>query len=309
MSTRREFVKQTILTASAFCMSPSLEVTSSLEISLAEWSLHRGLKGGSIDHLDFPSIASKQFGINVVEYVNGCFGSYKRDFKEAGKDLVYLRELLKRSKDVGVTNHLIMVDEEGFLALPEDKERLTAVENHKKWIDAAKLLECKTVRVNLHGPGETAAKRTASVDSLSRLGEFAKPMNINIVVENHGSDSSKGFWLADVMRQVNKTNVGTLPDFGNFCISHEWGTTQGECADIYDRYKGVEELLPFAKGVSAKTYDFDANGEQPKIDYKRLMHLVKASGFKGFIGIEFEGETQSEEEGIRKTKALLQKYL
>ncbi len=159
------------------------------------------------------------------------------------------------------------------------------------------------------GPGETAAKKTASIDSLSRLGEFAKPMNINIVVENHGSDSSKGFWVADVMRQVNKTNVGTLPDFGNFCISHEWGTTQGECAEIYDRYKGVEELLPFAKGVSAKTYDFDVNGEQPKIDYKRLMDLVKASGFKGYIGIEFEGETQPEEEGIRKTKALLQKYL
>lgn len=290
-------------------MVPSLELTSRLEISLAEWSLHRGLKGGTIDHLDFPSIASKQFGINVVEYVNGCFGSYKRDFKEAGRDTVYLRELLKRSNDAGVTNHLLMVDEEGFLALPEDKERLTAVENHKKWIDAAKLLECKTVRVNLHGPGETAAKKTASIDSLSRLGEFAKPMNINIVVENHGSDSSKGFWLADVMRQVNKPNVGTLPDFGNFCISHEWGTTQGECAEIYDRYKGIEEMLPFAKGVSAKTYDFDVNGEQPKIDYKRLMNLVKASGFKGFIGIEFEGETQSEGEGIRKTKALLQKYL
>ena len=134
-------------------------------------------------------------------------------------------------------------------------------------------------------------------------------MNINIVVENHGSDSSKGFWVADVMRQVNKTNVGTLPDFGNFCISHEWGTTQGECAEIYDRYKGVEELLPFAKGVSAKSYDFDDNGEQPKIDYKRLINLVKASGFKGYIGIEFEGETQPEDEGIRKTKALLQKYL
>ena len=309
MSTRREFVKHTILTASGLFMVPSLELTSRLEISLAEWSLHRGLKGGTIDHLDFPSIASKQFGINVVEYVNGCFGSYKRDFKEAGRDTVYLRELLKRSNDAGVTNHLLMVDEEGFLALPEDKERLTAVENHKKWIDAAKLLECKTVRVNLHGPGETAAKKTASIDSLSRLGEFAKPMNINIVVENHGSDSSKGFWLADVMRQVNKPNVGTLPDFGNFCISHEWGTTQGECAEIYDRYKGIEEMLPFAKGVSAKTYDFDVNGEQPKIDYKRLMNLVKASGFKGFIGIEFEGETQSEGEGIRKTKALLQKYL
>ena len=290
-------------------MTPYIELPPSLEISLAEWSLHRGLKGGTIDHLDFPSIASKQFGINVVEYVNGCFGSYKRDFKEAGKDMVYLRELLKRSKDAGVTNHLIMVDDEGFLAKPEDKERLAAVENHKKWIDAAKYLECKTVRVNLHGPGETAAKKIASIDSLSRLGEFAKSMNINIVVENHGSDSSKGFWVADVMRQVNKTNVGTLPDFGNFCISHAWGTTQGECTEIYDRYKGVEELLPYAKGVSAKTYDFDVNGEQPKIDYKRLMNLVKASGFKGYIGIEFEGETQPEEEGIRKTRALLQKYL
>jgi len=309
MSTRREFVKHTVLTASALYMTPSFELAPSLEISLAEWSLHRGLKGGTIDHLDFPSIAKKQFGINVVEYVNGCFGSYKRDFKEAGKDMVYLRELLKRSKDAGVTNHLIMVDEEGFLAKPEDKERLAAVENHKKWIDAARFLECKTVRVNLHGPGETAAKKTASIDSLSRLGEFAKPMNINIVVENHGSDSSKGFWVADVMRQVSKTNVGTLPDFGNFCISHEWGTTQGECAEIYDRYKGIEEMLPFAKGVSAKSYDFDVNGEQPKIDYKRLIQLVKSSGFKGFIGIEFEGETQPEDEGIRKTKALLQKYL
>jgi len=310
MSTRREFIKHTvILTASSLCMTPDFEFAPSLQISLAEWSLNRGLKGGSIDHLDFPSIARKQFGIDVVEYVNGCFGSYKRDFKEAGKDMVYLRELLKRSKDAGVTNHLIMVDDEGFLAIPEDKERLAAVENHKKWIDAAKFLECKTVRVNLHGSGETAAKKTASIDSLSRLGEFAKPMNINVVVENHGSDSSKGFWVADVMRQVNKTNVGTLPDFGNFCISHEWGTTQGECTEIYDRYKGVEELLPYAKGVSAKTYDFDVNGEQPKIDYKRLMNLVKASGFKGYIGIEFEGETQPEEEGIRKTKALLQKYL
>jgi sugar phosphate isomerase/epimerase len=309
MASRREFLERTIQTASAFCMTPLIKLKPSLEISLAEWSLHRGLKNGTIDHLDFPSIASKQFGVNVVEYVNGCFGSYKRDFKEAGKDMTYLRELLKRSKDAGVTNHLIMVDEEGFLALPEDKERLEAVENHKKWIDAAKFLGCKTVRVNLHGTGETSAKKTASIDSLSRLGEFAKPVNINIVVENHGSDSSKGFWLADIMRQVNKSNVGTLPDFGNFCISHQWGTTQGDCAEIYDRYKGIEELLPFAKGVSAKTYDFDANGEQPKIDYQRLINLVKASGFNGYIGIEFEGETQSEEEGIRKTKALLQKYM
>ncbi len=280
-----------------------------LKIALAEWSLHRALAAGKLDHLDFPAKAKNDFGIDAVEYVNGFFGGKEMNFKEAAKNQNYLNELLKRSKDAGVFNHLIMVDEEGPLALPNDKERLQAVDNHKKWIEAAKFLGCWTVRVNLHGEGDAAAKKTASVDSLSRLGEFAETMNLNVVVENHGSDSSKGDWMADVMQQVGKTNVGTLPDFGNFCISHPWGTTQEECKEEYDRYKGVAEMLPFAKGVSAKTYDFDRNGEQPLMDYERLMGLVKRSSFKGYIGIEFEGNKGDEEDGIRKTKALIEKYL
>lgn len=312
MATRRHFVKQSLLGVGALLLKPSPYGNTGapdLEISLAEWSLHRALKAGDLDHLDFPAKAKNDFGIGAVEYVNGFFGGKKMNYKEAAKSTTYLNELLKRSKDAGVVNHLIMVDEEGPLALPDDKERLTAVDNHKKWIEAAKFLGCVTVRVNLHGNGAQDDKKTASIDSLSRLGGFGKTMNINVVVENHGSDSSKGIWLADVMKQVNLPNVGTLPDFGNFCISHAWGTTQDGCADMYDRYKGVEELLPYAKGVSAKTYDFDKNGEQPLMDYKKLISIVKASGFKGYIGIEFEGNTQPEEEGIRKTKQLLEKYL
>lgn len=311
MPNRRQFVKQSLFSACALFAKPyySELQSSGLEISLAEWSLHRALKSGKIDHLDFPSIARNDFGIGAVEYVNGFFGGKKMTYKEAAKNKTYLGELLKRSKDAGVVNHLLMVDVEGSLAIPKDDERLTAVDNHKKWIEAAKFLGCRTVRVNLHGDGETAAKKTASVDSLSRLGEFAAPMNINVVVENHGSDSSKGSWLADIMKQVNKQNVGTLPDFGNFCITHPWGTTQNGCDNAYDRYKGIEEMMPFAKAVSAKSYDFNSDGEQPMIDYKRLLGIVKASGFKGYIGIEFEGNTQPEEEGIRKTEALLKKYL
>ena len=280
-----------------------------LKISLAEWSLHRELTSGKLDNLDFAAKAKNDFGIDAVEYVNGFFGGKKMNFKEAAKNQNYLNELLKRSKDAGVFNHLIMVDDEGPLALPNDKERLQAVDNHKKWIEVAKFLGCLTVRVNLHGDGDSAAKKIASIDSLSKLGEFGKTMDINVVVENHGSDSSKGYWIVDVMKQVNKPNVGTLPDFGNFCISHPWGTTQDGCKDEYDRYKGVEEMLPYAKGVSAKTYDFDLNGGQPLMDYKRLIGIVKDSAFKGYIGIEFEGNKGNEEEGIRKTKALLEKYL
>jgi sugar phosphate isomerase/epimerase len=313
MSTRRGFVKQSLLGAGAVMLGSPLLTAFMKEprfkISLAEWSLHRSLQKGELDHLDFPAKARNDFGIEAVEYVNGFFGGKQKHFKEAAKDQDYLRELLKRSKDAGVVNHLIMVDEEGFLAVPLEKDRQQAVENHKKWIDAAAFLGCSTVRVNLHGEGESDAKKAASVDSLSQLGAFAEPMKINVVVENHGSDSSRGVWLAEVMNQVNKSNVGTLPDFGNFCISHPWGTTQDVCDNEYDRYKGIEEMLPFAKGVSAKTYDFDANGNQPKMDYKRLFEIVKRSSFKGYIGIEFEGNTGDEDEGIRKTKALIEKYI
>jgi sugar phosphate isomerase/epimerase len=313
MTTRRSFIKNSFLGAGALMLLPSLDMkslkSSGIEISLAEWSLHRALESGKIDHLDFPVIAKRDYNISVVEYVNGCFGGAKMNFKDAGKNTAYLSELLKRSKDAGVVNHLIMVDDEGLLAAPDDKERLSAVDNHKKWIEAAKFLGCITVRVNLFGEGSSEVKKTASIDSLSRLGEFAKTMNINIVTENHGHETSNGAWIADIMKQVNSSNVGTLPDFGNFCLSQDWGSTQAECDMAYDRYQGVSEMLPFAKGVSAKTYDFDSNGEQSKIDYKKMIGLVKASGFKGYIGIEFEGSSQPEEDGIRKTKMLLEKYL
>ena len=313
METRRNFLKKSLLGAGVILLAPSINSNplkkSQLKISLAEWSLHRAIQAGKVDHLDFPLIAKRDYGISAVEYVNGLFGGKKMDFKAAAKDKAYLAELLKRSKDAGVFNHLLMVDDEGPLALPDDKIRLVAVDDHKKWIEAAKYLGCLTVRVNLHGDGTPDAKKSASIDSLGRLGDFAKSLSLNIVVENHGHESSNGVWVADVMKQVNRSNVGTLPDFGNFCLSEDWGTTQGECKDYYDRYKGVQEMLPFAKGVSAKTYDFDSNGEQPKMDYKRLIDIVKASGFSGYIGVEFEGNTQPEDAGIRKTKALLEKYL
>jgi len=314
-ATRRSFIRRSLLGAGALALAPSLEAFGSagteagIEISLAEWSLHRAIYGGKLDHLDFPATAKKVFGISAVEYVNGFFGGGKMDFRAAAKNSAYLKELLTRSKDAGVVNHLLMVDDEGPLAAANEGARLAAIENHLKWIEAAKVLGCRTVRVNLHAEGSAEEKKVASVDSLGRLGEFAEPMKINVVVENHGGVTSNGAWLVDVVRQAGRDNVGTLPDFGNFCLSHPWGTTQDGCEDLYDRYKGVAELLPYAKGVSAKTYDFDADGEQPLMDYRRLIGLVKAAGYRGYIGIEFEGNTQPEDEGIRKTKALLEKYL
>ena len=311
-SNRRDFIRNTMFGASAFALPAMLESfgkPSNLKISLAQWSLHRTLEAGKMDNLEFPGIARNRFGIDAVEYVNQFFGGVKLNFKDAAVSKDYLGQLLGRSKDAGVYNHLIMVDNEGSLALPNDSERLKAVENHKKWIDAAAFLGCATVRVNLHGEGNADDKRKASVDSLGLLSEYAKTSKINVVVENHGGDSSDGKWISAVMKEVNKTNVGTLPDFGNFCITHPWGQTQDPCSNMYDRVQGLKEMLPFAKGVSAKTYDFDANGGQPKIDYPALMSVLKNAEFSGYIGIEYEGYNNNEDEGVKKTKALLQKYI
>jgi len=314
MISRRIFLKQSALAAGSLTALSALGSPSSSEsdikISLAEWSFNRALYAGKIDHLDFPLIASRDFGIKAVEYVNGFFGGKKMDFREAGKNAQYLNELLKRSKDAGVFNHLLMVDDEGPLSSTATKERLEGVENHRKWIEAAKILGCLSVRVNLHGEGAADDRKKAAVDSLGRLGEFAKPLGLNVVVENHGSVTSNAEWVVDVMKQVNMPNIGTLPDFGNWCLTHPWGTIQDGCKETYDIYRGIKLLLPWAKGVSAKTYDFDAAGEQSLLDYSKLISIVKESGFRGYMGLEYEGTQQKDEyEGVRKTQKLVKKYL
>jgi sugar phosphate isomerase/epimerase len=307
MASRRQFINKVAGAAGlAFFSKQSFgkmnTPNSWFEISLAEWSLNKRLFDNKITNLDFPSISKKQFGISVVEYVN-------QFFKDKAEDTNYLNDLLQRCKDNGVKNHLIMIDGEGGLAEPDAKERNKAVENHYKWVHAAKHLGCATIRVNSFGHGSREDVKKASVEGLSKLGEYAAKENINVIVENHGGYSSDGQWMSSIMREVNMKNVGMLPDFGNFCIKSENGYTWGNnCIEEYDKYKGVAEFMPFAKGVSAKTMKFDANGNCVETDYDRMMKIVKESGFRGYIGIEYEGDIP-EDEGIRKTKVILEKYL
>ncbi|MDR6806479.1 sugar phosphate isomerase/epimerase [Dyadobacter sp. BE34] len=298
---RRDFLKKagaTALAASAFTDLFAEPAAKKLwfDISLAEWSLHKELFAKKITNLDFPELAKKEFGISIVEYVN-------QFFKDKAEDKTYLAELLKRAKDNGVTNHLIMIDGEGGLGELDAAVRNKAVENHYKWVEAAKYLGCKTIRVNAFGKGSDEEIAKAAVEGLSKLGEFASKTGINVIVENHGGSSSNGKWLSGVMKQVNMKNVGTLPDFGNFCIKR----SSTGCEESYDRYLGTQELMPFAKGVSAKTYDFDEKGNCIETDYAKILKVVKASGFKGIAGIEYEGSKLSEYDGIKATKALLER--
>jgi sugar phosphate isomerase/epimerase len=266
------------------------------KISLAEWSLHKTIFGGKLDNLDFPAKAKNDFGISAVEYVN-------QFFKDKAKDRTYLSELKKRCNDNGVTSVLIMIDGEGGLGDTNATQRTLAIENHKKWVEAAQFLGCHSIRVNAYGEGTSEDVSKAATDGLRALSEFAKDFNIGVIVENHGGYSSDGQWLAKVISSTGMENCGTLPDFGNFCLKRE----ADRCADEYDRYKGTAELMPYAKGVSAKANNFDENGNCIETDYSKMLPIVKNAGYAGYIGIEYEGEKLSEDEGIRATQALLQK--
>ena len=258
------------------------------KISLAEWSLHRTLGKGTITNLDFPRIAKTVYGLDAVEYVS-------TNFKGKGEDSVYLTSLKDTCNKYGVKSLLIMVDGEGNLADTSLAVRTKAVENHYKWVKAAKFLGCHSIRVNAAGRGTMGQMQAAAIDGLGRLCDYAAGFGINVIVENHGGNSSIGKWLAEIMKAVNKPNFGTLPDLGNF---YE-----------YDRYQGVTDMMPYAKGVSGKTYDFDADGNETKVDYVKMMKIISDSKYSGYIDVEYEGNRLSEDEGIKASIALVKKVI
>jgi len=265
--------------------------TPLFSISLAEWSLHRTLGAGTLDNLAFPVTARRTYALDAVEYVNTFF-------KDKAEDAGYLRDLKGRADANGVKSLLIMCDGEGALGDPDAMARTRAVENHYRWVTAAASLGCHSIRVNAQSSGSPDEQGRLAADGLRRLTEFAAQPQINVIVENHGGLSSNGAWLASVIQTVNHPRCGTLPDFGNFQV------TPGEW---YDRYRGVTELMPFAKAVSAKSHDFDATGNERHTDYARMLRIVLDAGYRGYVGIEYEGEALAEDQGIRATKALLER--
>lgn len=311
MLNRRDFLLHSTLSTLGLALGSRLAGCASTEscsccdapagpfrISLAEWSFHRALKAGRMDNLDFPQKA-RSFGIDGCEYVNQFFPDKARDEK-------YLAELKKRCEGEGVASVLIMCDREGNLGDADAKKRTVAVENHYKWIDAGKFLGCHSIRVNAASDPKLSyeEQQKLAADGLRRLTEYGAKQGLNVIVENHGGLSSNGKWLAGVMKLVGHPRVGTLPDFGNFNISPK--NAKGP-AQIYDKYQGVTELMPFAKGVSAKSHEFNAQGEEVNTDYRRMMKIVMAAGYHNWVGIEYEGSTHSEDQGVVLTLKLLRK--
>jgi sugar phosphate isomerase/epimerase len=272
------------------------------KISLAQWSYHKALFAGEMDNIGFINKAA-ELGFEGVEFVNAFF-------KTKARDTLFLDSLKSAAAAKNIALLLIMIDGEGGLGDTSLLKRDSAVENHKKWVDAAKYLGCHSIRVNAYGQGTAEEVGAAATDGLKKVSMYGKEQGINVIVENHGSYSSNGAWLANVIKNTGMDNCGTLPDFGNFCIRRAKGALyDGKCEEEYDRYKGVEEMMPYAKALSAKSHDFDVKGEETATDYGRMLKIAHAAGYSGYIGVEYEGSVLTEEQGVIATRDLLRAKL
>ncbi|WP_037320595.1 sugar phosphate isomerase/epimerase [Salegentibacter sp. Hel_I_6] len=276
------------------------------KLSLAQWSLNKPIFAGELDPMDFAEKAS-EMNFEGVEYVSSFYAEKIKDSDNPEESMQKVLDTLKaKSEEFNVENVLIMVDGEGELASPDKTEREEAVENHKKWVDAASFLGAHSIRVNLFGSEEPEEWKTSATQGLKALSEYAAEKNVNVLVENHGYLSSDAALLVEVIENVNMENCGTLPDFGNFCLKREGGERwEAKCIEEYPKYQGIEEMMPHAMAVSAKSYDFNEEGQETTLDYERILKLVKDAGYTGFVGVEYEGENLSPEEGIKATKELL----
>jgi len=259
------------------------------KLALSQFSLASDFWTKKLDPLDFPSKCVKVFGITGMDYCSMFFA-------DKAKDTTFLNELKKRSADAGAYNLRIMIDGEGVLGDLNKDVRTKAIQNHYKWIEAAAVLGCPMIRVNVEGDGDPAEVAKAAADSLHQLIDYGRKSNVDVIVENHVGISCNGDWLADVMKSVNSKHCGTLADFGNFCINRTKPEAQTidaymktKCLEEYDRYKGITELMPYAKGVHAKTHTFDANGDDTETDFYKMFKIIKSSGFRGWVSIEYEG--------------------
>jgi L-ribulose-5-phosphate 3-epimerase len=283
---RRQFLAHTGIATAAICTTSFAkeEKPPAFRISLAQWTINRELKSGEIDNLDFAKVAHEH-GISALEYVN-------QFFMDKAKDEKYLAEMKKRAADLGVKSLIIMCDREGNIGDPDGKKRTQTVDNHRKWVDAAKFLGCHSIRVNAGSSGTWEEQVELAVDGLSRLVEIGAKQEINVIVENHGGLSSNADWLAEVIGKVDHPRCGTLPDFGNFRIKD---------GESYDSYRGIEKLMKWAKGVSVKDQVWDDKGNTAPLDFDRMLKIVLKTGFNGYCGIEFGGYA-----GLRRSRKLLE---
>lgn len=292
---RRDILKMGLATGAAISLSRWSNAATFprrqepwLKMAVQQYSFNQQLRSGELKLVDFPETVVEGTGIKALEYFNGHIEDKVGDEK-------YFKQLRKRCDDLGAINTLMLCRSKPALDSPKQKIREKAIEGYRPWLTATKILGGQFIRVDTRHKGDAEEQKKYAIAGLRALCEVAKEYEIGILVENHGNHSGNGKWLADVMKQVNLENCGTLPDFQNF--------------KDYDPYQGVAEMMPWAKVLCAKSKSFDNDGNEQNVEFRKMLRIAKDAGFRGYIGIEFEGHDIPPIKGINATKALIEKIM
>ena len=297
--TRRDFVKATAMGAVAVGLGGKTPAhprrpKRDFKISIAAWSVHREVRSGKLKLIDACRFLREEYDVDGFELVNTLLEVPTAE---------YVRKFRAEAQRFHLAIPLIMCDGEGDFGSVDPDERRRAVRYHTKWMYVASDLGCHSIRVNWRGAPEGAEKDPAlvlafterSIDAYAEMARIGGENGLNVIIENPGGISSPPEMLLGLIKAVNSPRFGTLPDWGGF-------------PDDVDRYDAVDKMMPYAKGVSAKCYDFGPDGRETKIDFERMVQIcVDKHGYHSFLGIEFEGDRLTERQGMRAAKDLLVK--
>lgn len=320
---RREFVTGLGLAGAAAVTGnlPSAETApikpQPFTIGLSQWAFHRAIFGDARDHYrtfiknlhsDPDSVLAgemdprdivwraRELDVGVVDLVNILWFGH-------GEDKPWLNDFKTRARDANVTFGVLMCDQLARSGAADAKERRQSVEDHTRWMETAAELGCPFLRINPYGEGTYLEQCQRSAETLHALAERSADYGLEVIVENHGHPGSNGAWLAMLIEMANHSRVGTYTDLDNFFMGG-WDLNPER---RYDRHQGLLDLAPYTKAISAKTHDFDPDGEETTIDYHACLKILIDSGFSGLVSAEFEGNRVDETEGSKLTVELLKR--
>ena len=256
-----------------------------MRFALSSWSMRSHINQ-EFSLIEFPRVARERLGFDAVELCSMHFQN---------TDINYLDQIKKNLalQKMGFVN---MPIDTGNISQSDPTKRQFDLERIYNWMAVAAYLGAEAVRVNTGVP-EDGWDMSITVDSYRKLVEKAQKHNLILLIENHGGVSSRSEAMIQILEQVNSSNLKLCPDFGNFPAE--------------TRYEDLARIMPYAHMVHAKTYDFDADGSQPKFNFPRCLEITKAgtkADFQGTISVEFEGQGD-QYDGVEKTLALIKKNL
>lgn len=254
-------------------------------LSCETYSLRSYFGSKEITYLTVPKLL-KQMGIPGVTYNDIWMESW---------DNAYLDRIKRACREAGVKITGLIC--EGNLATQDEAKWEEQIRTDEKKMRAAAYLGAPIVRLNIGGLGDEKLDATIGVQrviaAFKRLLPLAKELNVKMTIENHGGVSKKADWILEIIKGTDPKWVGACLDFGN------WP----------DEIRNSEsaKLAPYAYHTHVKCHTFTSEGEDTNKDYKYLLGLLKNSGYRYAVSIEYEGP-DDQKVGVAKSRDLILKY-